>query len=141
MIHKIVSRFDERTLYECEAESLLEALEDAVKSGANLRGAYLRGANLDGANLRGAYLDGANLDGANLNWQSHDTIAELLLRASGDDIEKRKVAGLILVSRDWCWSHFVALSGDPLWQWAIDTLSAYVIDGDSSPKILRRAKQ
>ena len=38
----------------------------AVKSGANLGGAYLGGANLDGANLARANLGGANLDGANL---------------------------------------------------------------------------
>jgi len=115
-IYKIVSRFDDRTLYECEAESLLKALEAAVKSSADLHG-------------------------ATINWQSHDMIAELLIRKSGDDIEKRKVAGLILASRDWCWNRFVELSGDPLWQWAIDTLSAYVIYGDDAPEILKDARK
>jgi hypothetical protein len=159
MLHKIISRFDNHTIYKCEAESLLKAVESAVKSCADLRGAYLSGAylggaDLSGADLRGAYLSGAylgcadlrgaylgcaDLRGAYLNWQSHDMIAELLRRAAGDDIEKRKVTGLILVSRDWCWNNFVALSSDPLWQWAIDTLATYVIDGDNAPEILRNA--
>lgn len=48
-----------------------DAVEEAVKScadlrGANLRGADLRGANLIGANLYGANLRGADLGGANL---------------------------------------------------------------------------
>ncbi len=47
------------------------ALEQAVKTGANLEGAYLEGANLGraylvGANLAGANLGGVNLRGANL---------------------------------------------------------------------------
>jgi hypothetical protein len=52
---------------EIEAETIKEAVESAVKNGANLYGANLYGANLDGANLYGANLDGANLDGANLD--------------------------------------------------------------------------
>jgi hypothetical protein len=58
-------------LFTYEAETLREAVEQAVKSGAylggaNLGGAYLGGANLGGANLSGANLSGANLSGANL---------------------------------------------------------------------------
>ena len=57
--------------YEKEDNTIKDTLEEAVRSGANLRGAYLGGANLrgaylGGANLRGAYLRGANLGGANL---------------------------------------------------------------------------
>ena len=60
-----------RAALEIEAGSIREAVETAVKDGANLRCANLRcanlyGAKLDGANLGGANLDGANLDGANL---------------------------------------------------------------------------
>ena len=57
---------DGRTLYECEAPNLLDALQRAASGGAYLRGAYLRGAYLGGAYLRGANLEGANLEGANL---------------------------------------------------------------------------
>ncbi len=71
--------------------------------GAELRGAFLCGAELDGARLRGAYLRGAYLRGARGWWHSHDVIAELLRRAAGDDPHRRAYAGLVLVSRDWCW--------------------------------------
>ena len=62
---KIVSRFDGRIIYECEAETLLLALQQAVRSGANLSGANLYCVDLSGANLSGANLSGANLSGAN----------------------------------------------------------------------------
>ena len=116
-------------------------LQAADLRGADLRGAYLRYADLQDANLRYADLRYANLryadlKGARINWQSHDLIAELLSRAAGDDIEKRKIAGLILVSRDWCWDKFLKI-GDPLQDWAIDTLQQYVVDGDGAPKALK----
>ena len=50
----IVSRWTWELLFSCEAESMMVALQRAVKEGANLVGAYLRGANLGGANLEGA---------------------------------------------------------------------------------------
>ena len=52
--------------YEKENNTIKETLEEAVKSGANLRGANLCGAYLCDANLRGAYLCGAYLRDANL---------------------------------------------------------------------------
>jgi uncharacterized protein YjbI with pentapeptide repeats len=120
-----------------EAVDQRDAIQKLVADGTDLRGADLGGANLDGANLDGANLDGANLDGATINWNSHDLIAELLRRAAGDDVEKRKVAGLILVSRDWCWGDFLLLRKEPLFFWALDVLSAAVRDGDNAPDILR----
>ncbi|HXG69963.1 MAG TPA: pentapeptide repeat-containing protein [Gemmatimonadaceae bacterium] len=54
-------------LYAADVETLRQALEKAVRVGANLDGASLNGANLDGANLYGANLNGANLDGASLD--------------------------------------------------------------------------
>ena len=176
---KITCRFDGRTLYECEADTMPAALQQAVKEGAdlyganlrgavlyganlrgaNLRGANLRGANLYGANLRGANLSGANLYGADLrgadlygadlsganlygakvNWQSHAIISEILRRAAADDVQKRMVAGLILVSPDWCWDKFLSIQSDLL-DWAITTLREYVQDGDNAPEILRTEK-
>jgi len=55
-----------KVLYSCEALSVKECLELAVKDEADLTGAYLRGADLRGAYLRGAYLRGAYLTGADL---------------------------------------------------------------------------
>ena len=66
-IVQIKSRFDDRVLYECEAESMLDALQKGVKARANLAWANLAWANLSGANLSGANLDRANLDGAYLD--------------------------------------------------------------------------
>jgi len=129
-------------------------LRDAYLRGANLRGAnfrdaYLRGADLTGADLTGAYLTGAYLTGADLrgaylwgatlNWRSHDLLADLLRRAAGGDIDKLRLAGLVLISRDWCWEQFLALD-DPLRDWALDTLAPWVKDGDGAPKELRRRK-
>jgi uncharacterized protein YjbI with pentapeptide repeats len=71
---EIRSRWDRNTvLYAAEsADDVRTAMQEAVKAGANLRGAdldcaNLHGAYLRGANLRGAYLYGANLRGANLH--------------------------------------------------------------------------
>lgn len=108
-------------------------LREADLREADLRGADLRWANLSGAYLRGAYLREANLDKAKLAWQSHDLLAELLRRAAGGDIEKRKVAGLIAVSRDMCWKDFLALR-DPFTGWALSVLREYVVDGDDAPE-------
>ncbi|MEY2655103.1 MAG: hypothetical protein RLZZ524_2131 [Pseudomonadota bacterium] len=61
-IIQIKSRYDNHVIFEGDYATLFDAVVDAARSRANLRGA-----NLDGANLRGAYLDGANLRGANLD--------------------------------------------------------------------------
>src|SRR5438552_2628027 len=53
---RILNRWTNACIWESEHETVKEALEMAVRSGANL----------DGANLDGANLDGANRDGANL---------------------------------------------------------------------------
>ena len=62
-----------KVLFELEKENntIRETLEEAVRVGADLRGANLesadlRGANLRGANLRGADLESADFGGANL---------------------------------------------------------------------------
>ncbi len=115
-------------------------LRGANLRGANLRGANLRGANLRGANLRDANLRGANLGDAKINWQSHALIGEILRRVAGKDIEKRKVAGAILISTDLCWNELLAFD-DPLAGWALDELAKWVQDGDDAPRVLKvRAK-
>ena len=53
-------------LWSGEAEDLKDALQKAVTSHADLRGANLGGADLGGADLRDADLGGADLRGANL---------------------------------------------------------------------------
>ena len=65
---EIKSRLGGRVLYTAEtATDVRTALEEAVRSRADLSGAYLRGAYLRGANLRGAYLSDADLSDAVLS--------------------------------------------------------------------------
>jgi hypothetical protein len=64
---KLTRRYDNSCLWEGEATDIQDALERAVKSGADLSGANLARANLFGANLSGADLARANLFGANLS--------------------------------------------------------------------------
>ena len=62
----IIKRYiDDAVLYEAPtAKTVKQAVEEAVRAGANLYGANLRSAYLDGAYLGGANLGGARLDGA-----------------------------------------------------------------------------
>lgn len=101
---------------------------------ADLRGADLRGADFRRADLRGANFRQARLEGARLNWSSHNLLSEILRRAAGDDIEKRKVAGLIAISTDLCWGDFLALK-DPLTGWALDTLRPWA--DENAPEVLK----
>jgi len=113
-------------------------LTGADLSGADLSGADLGGAFLHGADLGDADLSGADLSGAVVSWQSHDMIAEILRRAAADNPARRMLAGLILISRDWCWDEFLALDIDSeLRRWALDELRQWVRPGDNAPEILK----
>ena len=112
-------------------------LAGANLARANLVGAKLVGANLVDANLVGANLTGANFTGAKISWQSHDLLSLILKRAAGGDVEKLKVAGLILVCREKCWRQFLSL-GDPLTDWAIGELRKWIVEGDNHPEFLDR---
>ena len=64
---EIKHRLNQVVLFESEtATSQKEAVSEAVRQSADLRGANLGGANLRGANLGGANLGGADLRGADL---------------------------------------------------------------------------
>ena len=66
MPYFVKSRYG-KELYKSEtADNLRDAVIEAARSGADLRGAYLGGADLGGANLLGANLGDADLRGANL---------------------------------------------------------------------------
>ena len=132
---QITSRFDGRVLYEYEANSVSGALQEAVKSCAYLDDANLAGANLARAYLVRANLADANLAGAKINWQSHDMIAEILRCAAGDNVQRRSVAGLVLVSRDWCWDQFLTIEHSEL-EWALAELRKWVQDSDDAPEVL-----
>lgn len=127
----------------CRAELIGANLSWANLVGAKLSLANLIGANLSGANLRrteliGANLSGADLSGANLNWQSHDLIAEILRQAAGNRPQRRALAGLILISRDWCWEEFLGLRVPPTVRaWALETLRPWTrVEGARAPAAL-----
>ena len=119
-------------------------LSGANLSRADLRWADLSGANLSGADLTGVDLTGVDLTGADLSgitvaWQSHDLLAEILRRAAGDNVARRMLAGLILISPDWCWDAFLALDIDPaLRNWALTQLRRWIKDGDDAPEVLKQ---
>jgi hypothetical protein len=114
-------------------------LSNADLSNANLSNANLSNANLRNANLSNANLYNANLRNASLSWTSHELLSEILFRAAADDSEKRKIAGLIRLSIDWCWSRFLAID-DPLRDWALDELRKWVKPGDDAPEVLQSAE-
>ena len=64
---QIKHRYNKTILFEMEAEFFRQAVEEAVKTGADLSGADLSGANLPGADLSGADLSRADLSGADLS--------------------------------------------------------------------------
>ena len=73
MKHEIKNRFTGEVLFTCEVPDGMEsgmitrhAVEEAISSYANLRGADLSNADLSYANLRGADLSNADLSYANL---------------------------------------------------------------------------
>jgi len=66
VLFEIKHRFNGSVLFQLETKSFKLCANAAVKSGADLRGAYLGGADLRGAYLRGADLGGADLRGADL---------------------------------------------------------------------------
>jgi hypothetical protein len=88
---------------------------------ANLREADLRGADLREANFCLVNLRGADLRWAQLNWQSHELVSSILFSAAGDNVQRRMLAGLVLVSQDWCWEYFLALDVAEK-DWAISEL-------------------
>jgi len=85
-------------------------------------------ARLDGADARDSAFDYTNLTGANISdmsidYWSRELVAHVLLNAAGNDIAKQSLAGLVLISRNWCWEKFEGVGIDPaLRDWALDTL-------------------
>ena len=71
MTKQIIKNVGGKIIYECEAETFKEAIEEAVKKGVSLEYADLlktnfTNANLTGSNFRSAFLYGAIFKNANL---------------------------------------------------------------------------
>ena len=115
-----------------------ERLAVEWRPGVNLCWADLSWVDLREAFLSGADLRGAFLSGAVVSWQSHDMIAEILRRAAADNPARRMLAGLILISRDWCWDEFLELDIDSDdREWALAELRQWVRPNDNAPEILK----
>ena len=105
---------DGRQPLEIDAETISAAVQNAVKSRANLSGANLSEADLSGANLSeadlsGANLSGANLRGANLRWASLSRANLSGANLSGANLSGANLSGADLRGADLdfsCW---------PLW--------------------------
>lgn len=87
--------------------------------------ADLRGADLRGATFTGGDFHGARLEGAWLQWHSHELLSSILMNAAGDHALRRSIAGLIALSRDWCWNHFMKVD-HPERDWAVRELAKYI---------------
>ena len=97
MLQQIKSRFDGRVLYECEADSMLFALQAAVKSGADLRYADLGYADLGYADLGYANLMSADLRYANLRYANLEGKPILnIIQLSGIGSERRSTVAIVL---------------------------------------------
>ena len=59
-------------------------------------------------------------------------------RAADDDMDKRKIAGAIIMSRDKCWNDFLSIN-DPLIPWALKVLAPYAKGRDDAPECLKKA--
>ena len=95
----IKHRFTNTTLCEFDVATVKEAVQKAVKTGADLHGAYLYGADLCGANLRGADLCGAYLHGANLRGAKNAELVEAqasILPEEGAFVGYKKLANGVI---------------------------------------------
>ena len=146
-------------MFEAAVATIRECVGEAARQNANLRGSNLSGSDLRYSNLRHSNLSYSDLSGSNLsdsdlshsnlsysdlhditvNWNSHELLAEILRQKAGENTAKRKIAGLVLVSHDWCWDKFLRLR-DPTKLWALGVLRRYVKEGDGAPEILRKQK-
>ena len=93
----IIKRYiDDAVLYDAPtAETVKQAVEEAVRARANLYGANLVGANLDGADLYGASLYGASLVGANLYGANLDGATRLTTGETWDEYLRETLPALL----------------------------------------------
>ncbi len=86
---QIKNRFTDEVIFEDDAKTIKETVENAVKNGASLNGASLNRASLNWASLNGASLNGASLNGAKIeffNFPSIRTISSIRLNNLPDSL-------------------------------------------------------
>lgn len=67
---------------------------------------WLNGNGGEDADLRGAYLQNADLDVEIPSTNDHYFISEILFREV-ENVNQKKIAGLVRISIDWCWEDFL----------------------------------
>lgn len=75
-----------------------------------------------------------------MNWASHDLLSYILRCAAGPSVERRMIAGLILVSRDWCLKEFLAID-HPERTWALRELARWETERSPMPSPLKKAAE
>ena len=93
-----VRKIDGEILYDGEARSLKEFIQDLVKRGMSLAGTDLRGLNLthldlEGGDFAGAWLDGADLRGAVARKASFSGASMRGVRADGIQADRSDFSG------------------------------------------------
>jgi len=147
---EIRNKYNDSIIYTGEFETLLVAVEEAVKKGADLHGADLHGADLGAAYLRGAYLGGADLGAADLggadlgaagkitvDWQSHELLSEILWQASGNLQSRKMLAAFVGRQTAWCWEKWETWK-NPQKSWALKELSKWIKGGDGAPDLVKK---
>ena len=117
----IKNRFTGDIIFQSTKITYKEAVEEAIKSEANLSGADLSEANLSKANLSKAYLSKAYLIGANL---------------SEADLSKANLSGADLSGADLSWAD---LSGADLSEAKLDGCLFYMGNGNRNFEALCKA--
>ena len=125
-----------------EQQELDEVIENHGKwlDGEGGERADLRHANLRGVDLWDANLRHADLRRADLRWSSHNLISEILRQSAGDSRPKREIAGLIAVSRDWCWRDFARQADNIrpyLLSWSAETLLETAGNPEEAPDLIK----
>ena len=106
---------------------------------ADLRSAILSSANLSVVNLFRADLYDANLSRAKLNWQSHNLLGEILRRAAEGNMERRALAGLVVISTDKCHDFWMGFA-HPEKEWAVSVLRQWDCEQSPAPEWIKNFK-
>src|SRR5262245_61547168 len=119
-------------------------LRGALLDGTRLNYCELRNCDLRGLDLRqtfcyGMRVESCRLDGLMIDWNDHSQVAMLLREAAGVDVDRRMVAGLILVSPDWCygtWYRYIQ-ERPALGRWALAVLYRYMYASCGAPAYIQ----
>jgi hypothetical protein len=128
---------DLRGAYLFEAKLCRANLSRAELGGAEMAFCDLTDADLTDAHFYGTRISLTEFAGATLAWQSHELLGELLRCEAGEDLERLKIAGLVLLQHPLCWRGFFRVE-KPLRDWGLNALAKSVRPGDGAPESLRR---